>query len=398
MAAVGHRNSLVAGGSYVWEGATENKIGTDKRQKGSLEGGRAHSCLFSHFPLPPLVSRSYHLTLPLPRTHRTTTQECSFARRQSVLYCAQPFARLVALVVSGSVSGLSVGVTAVPLHGSAFVTVFDYYLLPLSSPRITTAPSAPLPFPSLRNEYQHDDDSFPPRRSLGPPLLLVPTISIECDFDLSLSLSLNLTLILTLSPTLTFLSPIYLGLKSVSLRASHRTRFISHLIAPCYSGALDRCPGTRLPLDCSLLLRSLSSASPSPPPPYTHTLTEKPVDKMHGSYHWQLERILSVAVLPLCVIPLVTGPSKTVDFLLGFLMPLHCHLGFGQIITDYFNKRKIGSMGSGLLVATLYAATALTTYGLYQFNTNDIGITEFVKRLWQGKQVSNKDRVEKPSA
>ena len=144
---------------------------------------------------------------------------------------------------------------------------------------------------------------------------------------------------------------------------------------------------------------TLTTSHLIPTPTVTpRTLTEKPVDKMHGSYHWQAERILSVAVLPLCVIPIVAGPSSTVDFLLGFLMPLHCHLGFGQIITDYLNKRKIGSVGSGLVVATLYAATALTTYGLYQFNTNDIGITEFVKRLWQGKQVSNKEKVEKPSA
>lgn len=37
-------------------------------------------------------------------------------------------------------------------------------------------------------------------------------------------------------------------------------------------------------------------------------------------------------------------------------------------------------------VGALYTTTLLTTYGLYRFNTNDVGITEFLKRLWNPKQ------------
>jgi succinate dehydrogenase (ubiquinone) membrane anchor subunit len=121
-------------------------------------------------------------------------------------------------------------------------------------------------------------------------------------------------------------------------------------------------------------------------------------DKMHGSYHWQFERLLSVATVPLCTVPIFTGPSHTADFLLGFVIPLHCHLGFGQIVTDYLNVRKIGVLGNRLVMAGLYGATALSIYGLFQFNTKDVGITEFVRNLWTADKTAAKKSAatEKP--
>jgi succinate dehydrogenase (ubiquinone) membrane anchor subunit len=71
---------------------------------------------------------------------------------------------------------------------------------------------------------------------------------------------------------------------------------------------------------------------------------------------------------------------------LGIVLPLHCHLGIGQVVTDYLNKRKIGAVGNKAVVAALYACTALTIYGLFQFNTNDVGITEFVSKCWSAKK------------
>jgi succinate dehydrogenase (ubiquinone) membrane anchor subunit len=63
------------------------------------------------------------------------------------------------------------------------------------------------------------------------------------------------------------------------------------------------------------------SAAPKP------TRYDVPSNRMHGSYHWQMERLLSVSLLPLVSYPMVFGPSKGVDFLLGIAIPLHCHLG-----------------------------------------------------------------------
>lgn len=77
-------------------------------------------------------------------------------------------------------------------------------------------------------------------------------------------------------------------------------------------------------------------------------------------------------------------PGKMVDLALGVVLPLHCHIGFGAVITDYLPKRKFGLVYP-LARAVLLAATAGTIYGLYQYNTKDVGICEGVSRLWRAK-------------
>ena len=51
------------------------------------------------------------------------------------------------------------------------------------------------------------------------------------------------------------------------------------------------------------------------------------------------------------------------------------------IILDYLNARKAPVVGK-IATAALYAATAGTLFSCYQFNTNDIGLTELVARAW----------------
>jgi succinate dehydrogenase (ubiquinone) membrane anchor subunit len=58
----------------------------------------------------------------------------------------------------------------------------------------------------------------------------------------------------------------------------------------------------------------------------------KVVDKRHGSYHWTLERYVAVGMFGLVTTPFLIGPSKVVDVLLGFAVPLHLHMGWGQVI------------------------------------------------------------------
>ncbi|KAI3639189.1 hypothetical protein MIR68_002719 [Amoeboaphelidium protococcarum] len=145
----------------------------------------------------------------------------------------------------------------------------------------------------------------------------------------------------------------------------------------------------RIQFNSALLRRSISNsvkANESQTVDNTKNMVTKGGDKIHGSYHWLFERYLSIATIPVCVYPLMFGPSKGVDFLLGFIIPLHSHLGFGQVITDYLNPRKVGKIGHLAARSLLLAATVTTMYGLYQFNTNDVGITEFVKKLWKGPE------------
>ncbi|KAI8092939.1 CybS-domain-containing protein [Halteromyces radiatus] len=116
-------------------------------------------------------------------------------------------------------------------------------------------------------------------------------------------------------------------------------------------------------------------------PSQVNAVTTPPTDRLHGSYHWDIERGVSLALVPIIGAQLTMGASPVTDTLLGVVLPLHLHIGFDACITDYFNSRKAPILGK-VMTATLYASTAATLVGCYQFNTNDIGITEFLARVW----------------
>ncbi|CAO3642854.1 unnamed protein product [Mucor hiemalis] len=104
-------------------------------------------------------------------------------------------------------------------------------------------------------------------------------------------------------------------------------------------------------------------------------------DRLHGSYHWDAERLASAALVPLIASQLAFGASPITDTLLGVVLPIHLHIGFGACITDYFNPRKSAIMNK-LMTGTLWLSTTGVLVGCYQFNTNDIGLTEFISKLW----------------
>ncbi|RPB05678.1 CybS-domain-containing protein [Choiromyces venosus 120613-1] len=103
----------------------------------------------------------------------------------------------------------------------------------------------------------------------------------------------------------------------------------------------------------------------------------------HGSYHWSFERLISVALIPLTVAPFAAGSINPVtDAILGATIIIHSHIGFESIIIDYIPHRKYPTLRKGSMWA-LKGATVLVLVGLYEFETNDVGITEAVKRVWK---------------
>ncbi|GAN07170.1 TIM22 inner membrane protein import complex anchor subunit Tim18 [Mucor ambiguus] len=108
--------------------------------------------------------------------------------------------------------------------------------------------------------------------------------------------------------------------------------------------------------------------------------THKP-DRLHGSYHWDLERAASLALVPIIASQLAYGASPVTDVLLGVVLPVHLHIGWDACITDYFNARKSVFLNK-LMTGTLWVSTTGVLVGCYQFNTNDIGLTEFISKLW----------------
>ncbi|EXJ59749.1 hypothetical protein A1O7_03896 [Cladophialophora yegresii CBS 114405] len=105
-------------------------------------------------------------------------------------------------------------------------------------------------------------------------------------------------------------------------------------------------------------------------------------DPLHGSYHWTFERILSVALVPLTIAPFAAGSvSPLLDAALIFGIIVHSHAGFQSIVIDYIPVHKHPTMRR-FFMWTLNLATLVVAIGFYEFETNDVGVVEAVKRIW----------------
>jgi succinate dehydrogenase (ubiquinone) membrane anchor subunit len=104
-------------------------------------------------------------------------------------------------------------------------------------------------------------------------------------------------------------------------------------------------------------------------------------DKLNGSTHWVIERALSVSLVPLFGAAFVYGSHPHTNMALGFVLPLHCHIGFDAIITDYLPARKFPKANL-LCTWLLRLLTGLTMYGCYKINTSDVGLIEATKKIW----------------
>ncbi|KAI1499052.1 CybS-domain-containing protein [Biscogniauxia marginata] len=103
----------------------------------------------------------------------------------------------------------------------------------------------------------------------------------------------------------------------------------------------------------------------------------------HGSYHWTFERAVAAGLVPLAVAPFAAGSlNPGADAVLCALVLVHSHLGFQAVIVDYVPVGRYPRARRAAMWA-LNAATALAAVGLYEFETNDVGVTEAIKRVWK---------------
>lgn len=108
-----------------------------------------------------------------------------------------------------------------------------------------------------------------------------------------------------------------------------------------------------------------------------------PADASHGSYHWTFERLISVGLIPLTIAPFAAGSLNPVtDAILCATLIIHSHIGFDSCIVDYFPTRQVPKTRV-ILSWVLRVATLGVGVGLYEFETNDVGITEALKRIWK---------------
>ncbi|KAK5109398.1 hypothetical protein LTR62_007064 [Meristemomyces frigidus] len=106
-------------------------------------------------------------------------------------------------------------------------------------------------------------------------------------------------------------------------------------------------------------------------------------DSMHGNYHWTFERGLSAALLPISIAPFAAGSlNPLLDGAFIAMIIVHTYIGFGSIIADYLPARrvpitrKLFDWGNAL-------AVFVVGWGWYEFETNDVGLTEGLKRIWK---------------
>ncbi|GAA5861655.1 hypothetical protein JCM3774_002659 [Rhodotorula dairenensis] len=105
-------------------------------------------------------------------------------------------------------------------------------------------------------------------------------------------------------------------------------------------------------------------------------------NKAHGQYHWTFERLLSAALVPLVGATAVSSANPVLDGILCTAIVAHTHMGFDNILTDYLHPRKFPVLGR-IATWVLRLATAGVLVGVYQFETNDIGLTELLKKMWR---------------
>ncbi|KAL8859158.1 MAG: hypothetical protein Q9178_004421 [Gyalolechia marmorata] len=116
---------------------------------------------------------------------------------------------------------------------------------------------------------------------------------------------------------------------------------------------------------------------PAPVPPPSPT---------HGSYHWVFERAMSAALIPLTIAPFAAGSLNPVmDALLCAGLIIHSHIGFQSIVIDYVPDKRLPKTRAFFWWA-LRAATVIAAIGFFEFETNDVGLTEAIKRIWTAKR------------
>ncbi|POY74808.1 hypothetical protein BMF94_2081 [Rhodotorula taiwanensis] len=108
-------------------------------------------------------------------------------------------------------------------------------------------------------------------------------------------------------------------------------------------------------------------------------------NKAHGQYHWTFERLLSAALVPLVGATAVSSANPLLDGVLCTAIVAHSHMGFDNILTDYLHPRKFPVLGR-IMMWGLRLMTAGVLVGIYQFETNDIGLTELLKKMWRAHE------------
>jgi succinate dehydrogenase (ubiquinone) membrane anchor subunit len=69
------------------------------------------------------------------------------------------------------------------------------------------------------------------------------------------------------------------------------------------------------------------------------------------------------------------------DAILCGAILIHSHIGFEAMVIDYIPTKRLPKTRV-VFWWGLRAATVFVGVGLYEFETNDVGLTEAIKKIW----------------
>ncbi|EME46794.1 hypothetical protein DOTSEDRAFT_70689 [Dothistroma septosporum NZE10] len=103
----------------------------------------------------------------------------------------------------------------------------------------------------------------------------------------------------------------------------------------------------------------------------------------HGSYHWSMERLVSVALIPVTIAPFAAGAlNPLLDGTLIGLTLIHTYIGFQSVIIDYIPNWRAKTWRKAFEWLNVLALV-IVGWGYYEFETNDVGLTAGIARIWR---------------
>ncbi|KAL8694591.1 MAG: hypothetical protein Q9218_000773 [Villophora microphyllina] len=94
---------------------------------------------------------------------------------------------------------------------------------------------------------------------------------------------------------------------------------------------------------------------------------------------------MSAALIPLTIVPFAAGSLNPImDAILCAGLIIHSHIGFQSVIIDYVPDKRLPKIRA-MLWWGLRLATLTVAIGFFEFETNDVGLTEGIKKIWFAK-------------
>ncbi|CAI4058407.1 succinate dehydrogenase membrane anchor subunit SDH4 SKDI_04G3990 [Saccharomyces kudriavzevii IFO 1802] len=120
-----------------------------------------------------------------------------------------------------------------------------------------------------------------------------------------------------------------------------------------------------------------------------------PENKLEGSYHWYMEKIFTLSVVPLATTAmLTTGPLSTAaDSFFSVMLLGYCYMEFHSCVTDYISERVYG-VWHKYAMYMLGLGSAVSLFGIYKLETENDGVVGLIKSLWGSSKRGDSEKIE----